>query len=50
MLCTNTKRFRDRSVRQLFAGGVEKLGRECVQVGALQQFTQDTEPVTYQFE
>jgi len=50
MLCTDTKRFKDRSVRQLFVGGVEKPGRECVQVGTLQQFTQDTEPVTYQFE
>ncbi len=50
MLCTDTKRFEDRSVRQLLVGGVEKPGRECVQVGTLQQFTQDTEPMTYQFE
>ena len=50
MLCTDTKRFEDRSVRQLFVGGVEKSGKDCVQVGALQQFTSDTELVTYQFE
>lgn len=50
MLCTDTRTLKDRSVRQLFVGGIEKPGRECVQVGASQQLTQDTPRMTYQYE
>lgn len=50
MVCTDTGRFKNRNVKQPFVEGVEKPGRECVQVKALQKFTQDSEPATYQLE